>query len=57
MLAAFLCLLTAYLPPGTAGIEHLCLIYHGKRVRPAWTAQSLRRQPLFQVVEFETYER
>lgn len=32
MLAALLCLLISCLPPGTAGVEHLCRIYHGFQV-------------------------
>jgi len=32
----------AYLPPGTADVNHLCLIYHGQERRVNWTAENLR---------------
>ena len=32
----------AYLPPGTAGVRHLCLIYHGQAQRVPWTAEALK---------------
>lgn len=32
----------AYLPPGTAGVRHLCLIYHGQQQRVQWTPDTLR---------------
>jgi hypothetical protein len=30
-----------FLPPGTADIHHLCLIYHGQERRVDWTAENL----------------
>ncbi len=33
---------TNYLPPGTAEMRHLCLLYHGQARRTAWTAENLR---------------
>lgn len=30
-----------YLPPGTADVKHLCLIYHGQDRRVDWTAENL----------------
>ena len=34
----------SYLQPGTpqvGGVHHMCLIYHGRQVRPKWTAEAL----------------
>jgi len=31
-----------YLPPATAGVHHLCLIYHGQAQRVPWTAEALK---------------
>jgi len=30
-----------FLPPGTADVRHLCLIYHGQERRVDWTAENL----------------